>query len=92
MNSMSIVSSSFIGAEKKTLPFWGHFLVSEILGRSGFILFKNVLMQSRQFTSIILHNNNRLFCASHYSTFQTTSITVLDVFLSLHRKPFDLTF
>lgn len=40
MNSMSIVSSSFTGAEKKTLPFWGHFLVSEILGRSGFIIFK----------------------------------------------------
>lgn len=41
---------------------------------------------------IILDNYSRLFrAAHHYSTFQTAFITVLDVFLSLHMKSFDLT-
>lgn len=89
MNIMSIVSSSFIGAEKKTLPFWGHFFSL----RSGFILL--LKMYSRKANnlhlSIILDKYNRLFCASHYSTFQIACIAVLDVFLSLHRMSFDLT-
>lgn len=91
---MSIVSCSFIGAEKKTLTFLGHFLVSEILGRSGSSLFK-IRTRAKQAIYICL-----IFCimiidysvSLHYCTFQTTSITLLDVFLSLHRKSFDLTF